>query len=89
MLRAGIEMRNQVFLTLEQRHTADFANGGAGVRYYEELLSVVRDAEVPEAVVEFQRRFSPLLDPDGTRSRRAPEPMQEEPTLQAESRRGG
>ena len=64
--------RNRIFLMLEQRHAADFANGPAGVKYYATLLEAVRSANVPEAVEEFQRRFLPLLDPDGTRSRAAP-----------------
>ena len=64
--------RNRIFLMLEQRHAADFANGPAGVKYYATLLEAVRLANVPEAVEEFQRRFLPLLDPDGTRSRAAP-----------------
>ena len=64
--------RNRIFLMLEQRHAADFANGPAGVKYYATLLEAVRAANVPEAVDEFERRFLPLLDPDGTRSRPAP-----------------
>ena len=64
--------RNRIFLMLEQRHAADFANGPAGVKYYATLLEAVRSAAAPEAVEEFQRRFRPLLDPDGTRSRAAP-----------------
>ena len=64
--------RNRIFLMLEQRHAADFANGPAGVKYYATLLEAVRSANVPEAVEEFQRRFLPLLDPDGARSRPAP-----------------
>jgi hypothetical protein len=63
--------RNRIFLMLEQRHAADFANGPAGVKYYATLLEAVRSANVPEAVEEFQRRFLPLLVPDGTRSRPA------------------
>jgi hypothetical protein len=70
-LRAGAEMRNRAFLAIAQRHAADFADGAAGVRYYEDMLAVVRDAELPEAAEEFQRRFAPLLDPDGARARRA------------------
>jgi hypothetical protein len=63
--------RNRIFLMREQRHAADFANGPAGVKHYANLLEAVRSADVPEAVEEFQRRFLPLLDPDGTRSRAA------------------
>jgi hypothetical protein len=67
MLRAGAEARNRIFLVLEQRHAKDLENGREGVRYYNELLAAVRDADVPQAVAEFQQRFSPLLDPDGRR----------------------
>jgi hypothetical protein len=66
-LRAGAESRNRIFLVLEQRHAKDLENGREGVRYYKELLAAVREADVPEALAEFQQRFSPLLDPDGRR----------------------
>src|SRR5207248_2223347 len=67
-LRAGRVMRKRVFDTLEQCHAHDFANGRAGLKLYEDLLSAVRDAGVPEAAEEFENRFSPLLDPDRPRS---------------------
>lgn len=63
-LRGGHEMRKRIFDVLEQRHAHDFGNGGAGMRYYETLLAIVREAEVPEAVEEFQHRFHPLLNRD-------------------------
>jgi hypothetical protein len=63
-LRAGREMRKRVFDTLEQRHAHDFGNGRAGMKLYEDLLSAVRDAGVPEAAKEYENRFFPLLSPD-------------------------
>jgi anti-sigma-K factor RskA len=66
-LRCGREMRKRVFETLEQRHAHDFGNGREGVRLYEDLLSAVRDAGVPEAAEEFENRFFPLLNPDRAR----------------------
>ncbi|MFL6796497.1 MAG: hypothetical protein ACJ8F3_03700 [Xanthobacteraceae bacterium] len=70
-LRSGKNMRESMFRVLEERHAADFANGPAGVKYYNDLLETVRTAEVPEATDEFLRRFTPLLDPDGKRARAA------------------
>jgi hypothetical protein len=64
MLRVGRDMRKRMFDTLEERHTQDFENGKAGRKLYEDLLSAVRDAGVPEAVTEFESRFLPLLDRD-------------------------
>jgi hypothetical protein len=66
-LRAGRQMRTRVFDTLEQRHAHDFGNGTAGIKLYEDLLSAVRDAGVPEAAEEFENRFFPLLKPDRPR----------------------
>jgi hypothetical protein len=60
-LRAGRQMRTRVFNTLEQRHAQDFGNRRVGSKLYEDLLSAVREAGVPEAVEEFQSRFFPLL----------------------------
>jgi hypothetical protein len=85
-LRQGKQMRDCVFRVLEQRHTEDFANGSNGVKYYTDVFDAVRAADVPEAVEEFERRFSPLLDPDGTRARGAP-PADAATT--ASSRQGG
>jgi hypothetical protein len=84
-LRNGKTMRSCMFNMLEQRHAADFANGQAGVKYYNDLFDAVEAAEVPEALEEFQSRFFPLLDPDGTRSRPAPPPSEDAPTT---ARRG-
>jgi hypothetical protein len=61
-------MRKRVFDTLELRHAHDFGNDRAGVKLYEDLLSAVRDAGVPEAAKEFKNRFFPLLNPDPPRS---------------------
>jgi hypothetical protein len=62
MLRVGRDMRKRMFDTLEERHADDFGNGKAGRRLYDDLLSAVRDAGVPEAVTEFESRFLPLLN---------------------------
>jgi hypothetical protein len=67
MLRGGREMRKRIFDTLEQRHAHDFGNGKEGMKLYEDLLSAVRDAGVPEAEEEFENRFFPLLNPDQLR----------------------
>jgi hypothetical protein len=67
MLRGGREMRKRIFDTLEQRHAHDFGNGKEGMKLYEDLLSAVRDAGVPEAEEEFENRFLPLLNPDQLR----------------------
>ena len=66
-LRVGADMRQRAFDVIEQRHAKDFENGPAGARHYADILDAVRDADVPEALDEFQRRFAPLLDPDGSR----------------------
>ena len=65
MLRVGRDMRKRMFDTIEQRHAEDFGNGKAGIKLYEELLSAVRDAGVPEAETEFESRFLPMLDKQG------------------------
>jgi hypothetical protein len=41
----------------------DFGNGRAGKGFYEQLLSAVRAAGSPEAIKEFETRFSPFLNP--------------------------
>lgn len=61
MLRVGRDMRKRMFDTLEDRHADDFGSGKAGRKLYDDLLSAVRDAGVPEAVTEFESRFLPLL----------------------------
>ena len=62
MLRVGREMRKRIFDTLEQRHAEDFRSGRQGMQLYEDLLSAVRDARLPEAVEEFESRFQPLVN---------------------------
>jgi anti-sigma-K factor RskA len=57
-LRGGPEMRKRVFDVLEQRHASDLA----AARYYETLLAIVQEADVPEAIEEYRHRFHPLLD---------------------------
>jgi hypothetical protein len=92
-LRAGRVMRKRVFDTLEQCHAHDFGNGRAGMRLYEDLLSAVRDAGVPEAAEEFENRFFPLLNPDRPRSEAGfgtPKEMSNQDRMTAvEDRRGG
>ena len=61
MLRVGRDMRKRMFETLEERHAYDFGSGKSGRKLYDDLLSAVRDAGVPEAVTEFESRFLPLL----------------------------
>jgi hypothetical protein len=48
---------------MEQCYAHDFGNGRAGKRFYEQLLSAVRAAGSPEAVNEFETRFSPFINP--------------------------
>ena len=62
MLRVGRDMRKRMFETLEERHAYDFGSGKSGRKLYDDLLSAVRDAGVPEAVTEFESRFLPLLN---------------------------
>jgi hypothetical protein len=85
-LRNGKKLRTCMFSVLEQRHATDFANGPTGVRYYNELFEAVRAAEVPEALEEFQTRFLPMLDPDGTRARAAQLPTEATPQTGREAR---
>jgi hypothetical protein len=92
-LRAGRAMRKRVFDTLEQRHAHDFGNGRAGMTLYEDLLSAVRDAGVPQAAEEFEDRFFPLLNPDRPRGETdfgSPKEMTNKDRMTAvEDRRGG
>jgi hypothetical protein len=60
-------MRKCIFDTIEQRHAHDFRNSRVGPRLYEDLLSAVRDSGTTEAVNEFEKRFSPLLNSDPSR----------------------
>jgi hypothetical protein len=62
-LRAGRQMRARMYDTIEQRHAHDFASGKDGERFYENLLSAVRDSGATEAVEEFESRFFPLVNP--------------------------
>jgi hypothetical protein len=57
-------MRRRIFDVIEQHHANDFRNGREGIELYEELLSALRDSGMPEVMKEFERRFSPLLNPD-------------------------
>jgi hypothetical protein len=83
-LRSGKTMRNCMFRVLEERHATDFANGRKGVAYYNDLFDAVSSADVPEALEEFESRFLPLLDPDGSRARAAATPS-EAPASEAPS----
>jgi len=62
-LRGGREMRERLFDTMERCYAHDFGNGRAGKGFYEQLLSAVRAAGSPEAIKEFETRFSPFLNP--------------------------
>jgi hypothetical protein len=57
------KMRERLFDAMEQHYARDFGNGRAGKGFYEQLLSAVRAAGSPEAIKEFETRFSPFLDP--------------------------
>src|SRR5262249_5450302 len=70
-LREGKRMRHCMFNVLEQQHAADFANGPKGVKLYNDLFDAVSAAEVPGALEEYEQRFFPMLDPDGSRARAA------------------
>jgi endonuclease YncB( thermonuclease family) len=61
-LRSG-KMRERLFDTMEQHYAHEFGNGRAGKGFYEQLLSAVRAAGSPEAIKEFETRFSPFLNP--------------------------
>jgi len=92
-LRSGGKMRKRMFDTIEQRHGHDFVSGSVGTSLYEELLSAVHVAGVPEAVEEFESRFFPLLHSDqarggadvGAQEEMAPE----HGTTEAQNRRWG
>ena len=60
-LRAGPQVRERIFDTLEERCGQHLANDQAGRDLYDVLYSAVHDAAVPEAVKEFENRFLPLL----------------------------
>jgi hypothetical protein len=61
-LRSG-KTRERLFDTMERHYARDFGNGRAGKGFYEQLLLAVRGAGSPEAIKEFESRFSPFLDP--------------------------
>jgi hypothetical protein len=61
-LRAGPQMRGRAFDAIEWRHARELGSGTAGMRLYDDLFSAVRDAGVPEAVHEFERRFLPFIN---------------------------
>ena len=56
-------MRERLFDTMEQYYAHDFGNGRAGKGFYEQLLSAVRTAGSPQAIMEFETRFSSFLNP--------------------------
>lgn len=62
-VRSGRDARKRVFDILEQRHSQDFPSGRMGKNLYDVLHSAVNDAAVPGVIEEFEKRFSPLLDP--------------------------
>jgi len=62
--RGGCEIRKRIFDVIKQHHANDFGNGRESVELYEELLSALRDSGMAEAMKKFERRFSPLLNPD-------------------------
>jgi hypothetical protein len=60
-LRSGRQMRKRIFDTIEERHAHDLRNSRLGPGFYEELLSVVRQAGTAEGIKEFESRFLPCL----------------------------
>ena len=88
-LRQGKSMRKCIFGVLEQRHAKDFANGQVGVKYYNDMFDAVQAADVPEALEEFESRFFPLLDPDGSRARAAAAIVVPKNNAQPRARREG
>ena len=58
------KMRERLFDAMEQYYSHDFGNGRGGKGFYEQLLLAVRAAGSPEAIKEFEIRFSPFLNPD-------------------------
>jgi hypothetical protein len=76
-LRGGRRMQQRMFDTIEQRHAHDFGNGRAGLKLYEALLSAVRESGVPEAAMEFEKRFFPLLNRERPRREADADPPEE------------
>jgi hypothetical protein len=61
-LRSGPELRRRIFESLEQRFGDDFGKDRIGRNLYDTLHSAVQDADVPDALAEFEKRFLPLVD---------------------------
>ena len=62
-IREGGAKRERAFQFFEERHANNF-KGPDGFTFYTDLLELVREADVPEAVDEYVERFVPLLDPE-------------------------
>jgi len=58
------KQRKQLFDAMERYYAQDFGNGRIGKGFYEQLLLAVRGAGSPEAIKEFESRFSPFLNPN-------------------------
>jgi endonuclease YncB( thermonuclease family) len=58
------KQRQRLFDAMEQYYAHDFGNGRVGKGFYEQLLLAVRGAGSPEAIEEFETRFSPFLNPN-------------------------
>jgi len=61
------KQRERLFDAMEQYYAHDFGNGRVGKGFYEQLLLAVRGAGSPEAIEEFETRFSPFLNPNQKR----------------------
>ena len=74
-LRAGPEMRRRIFETLEQHCGQEFGSGRMGKSLYETFHSAIQDADMPDVLAEFERRFLPFVKgrrlPDTFEGRRA------------------
>lgn len=62
-IREGGAKRERAFQFFEERHANNF-KGPDGFTFYTDLLELVREAGVSEAVDEYAKRFAPLLDPE-------------------------
>ena len=58
------KQRERLFDAMEQYYAHDFGNGRMGKGFYEQLLLAIRGAGSPEAIKEFETRFSPFLNPN-------------------------
>src|SRR5689334_7449562 len=56
--------REKLFDAMEQYYAHDFGNGRVGKGFYEQLLLAIRGAGPPEAIKDFETRFSPFLNPN-------------------------